>query len=164
MWAPEVQWINDSWYIYYSASNKDDLGTQRIHVLKGKNVPNGVVRQQGANYQHRWDQHLRQVYLCWPALQRVEHRRYCPSLPRQELLRLLLSTHRPSIPMYCPHELTYFSRNCKDTVATHLVMGEDWRVSRQRRASCALPWRKDILDLLCELLLDQLLPTWSFDI
>ncbi|THV80376.1 Arabinanase/levansucrase/invertase [Aureobasidium pullulans] len=35
VWAPEVHWINNAWYIYYSASNKDNLGTQRIHVLKG---------------------------------------------------------------------------------------------------------------------------------
>lgn len=81
VWAPEVQWINDAWYIYYSASNKDDLGTQRIHVLKGKDVFNEIVRQQRADCQHRRSQHIRQVHLCRPALQRMEHRRHCPSLP-----------------------------------------------------------------------------------
>ena len=38
VWAPEVHWINNAWYIYYSASNKDDLGTQRIHLLKGEKL------------------------------------------------------------------------------------------------------------------------------
>ena len=58
VWAPEVQWINDSWYIYYSASNKDDLGTQRIHVLKGDYLSVVLARHHEADNQHRWSQHI----------------------------------------------------------------------------------------------------------
>lgn len=35
VWAPEVHYLGSAWYIYYTAGNSDDLGGQRLHVLKG---------------------------------------------------------------------------------------------------------------------------------
>jgi GH43 family beta-xylosidase len=35
IWAPELHKVNGTWYVYYSAGNKQDLDGQRSHVLKG---------------------------------------------------------------------------------------------------------------------------------
>ncbi|KAK0646796.1 glycosyl hydrolase [Cercophora newfieldiana] len=35
VWAPEIHRIDGTWYIYYSAGNKQNLDGQRSHVLKG---------------------------------------------------------------------------------------------------------------------------------
>jgi hypothetical protein len=42
-----------------------------------------------------------------------------------------MPTHRSPVSLHRPYELTYFGWSRKDTVATHLAMGEDWRVPRQ---------------------------------
>ncbi|KAF2679647.1 glycoside hydrolase family 43 protein [Lentithecium fluviatile CBS 122367] len=39
MWAPELHYFDGAWYIYYTAGNGKDLGTQRPHVLKGGATP-----------------------------------------------------------------------------------------------------------------------------
>ncbi|KAL2133756.1 hypothetical protein VTI74DRAFT_1738 [Chaetomium olivicolor] len=39
VWAPELHKIDNRWYIYYTAGNKDDLDGQRPHVLKGGRTP-----------------------------------------------------------------------------------------------------------------------------
>lgn len=36
VWAPEVHYLDGSWYVYYSAGNADNLDGQNLHVLKGK--------------------------------------------------------------------------------------------------------------------------------
>ncbi|KAK7398147.1 hypothetical protein QQX98_012489 [Neonectria punicea] len=35
VWAPEIHWMGDRWYVYFTAGNKDNLDGQRMHVLKG---------------------------------------------------------------------------------------------------------------------------------
>ncbi|THV07836.1 Arabinanase/levansucrase/invertase [Dendrothele bispora CBS 962.96] len=35
LWAPEIHWFNNSWYIYYSAGTTGTFDNQHIHVLKG---------------------------------------------------------------------------------------------------------------------------------
>ena len=35
VWSPEVHYIDDVWYIYYTAGETTDLDGQRIHVLVG---------------------------------------------------------------------------------------------------------------------------------
>lgn len=35
VWSPEVHYLGDTWYIYYTAGDADDLDGQRINVLKG---------------------------------------------------------------------------------------------------------------------------------
>ena len=35
VWAPEVHWIDNKWYIYYTAGQSADLTLQQSHVLKG---------------------------------------------------------------------------------------------------------------------------------
>jgi GH43 family beta-xylosidase len=35
MWAPELHYLDGSWYIYYTAGRSADLDLQRSHVLKG---------------------------------------------------------------------------------------------------------------------------------
>lgn len=36
MWAPEIHFLEGSWYLYYSAGSSGDLSQQRAHVLKGE--------------------------------------------------------------------------------------------------------------------------------
>lgn len=36
VWAPELHYLGDSWYIYYTAGDADDLDGQNVHVLSGK--------------------------------------------------------------------------------------------------------------------------------
>lgn len=35
VWAPELHYLNNKWYIYYTAGNSADLDGQRLHVLQG---------------------------------------------------------------------------------------------------------------------------------
>ena len=35
IWAPEVHWIDNSWWIYYTAGNSANLDGQRSFVIKG---------------------------------------------------------------------------------------------------------------------------------
>lgn len=35
VWAPEVHWIDNTWWIYYTAGNNVNLDGQKSHVLKG---------------------------------------------------------------------------------------------------------------------------------
>lgn len=35
VWAPEVHYLGDKWYIYFTAGNAADLDGQRLHVLEG---------------------------------------------------------------------------------------------------------------------------------
>lgn len=35
VWAPEVHWLGDRWYVYFTAGNGDNLDGQRPHVLQG---------------------------------------------------------------------------------------------------------------------------------
>jgi hypothetical protein len=39
VWAPEVHYLGGAWYVYYTAGNCDDLGGQRLHVLRGGATP-----------------------------------------------------------------------------------------------------------------------------
>lgn len=43
VWAPELHKVNGTWYVYYSAGNKQNLDGQRSHVLKGRATPLGSV-------------------------------------------------------------------------------------------------------------------------
>lgn len=36
VWSPEVHYLNNKWYIYYTAGTSTDLNGQRVHVLVGK--------------------------------------------------------------------------------------------------------------------------------
>ena len=38
VWAPELHFMNNSWYIYYTAGSSTDLGTQRLFVLENSNA------------------------------------------------------------------------------------------------------------------------------
>lgn len=38
VWAPEVHWIDNTWWIYYTAGNSANLDGQRSHVLKGRSI------------------------------------------------------------------------------------------------------------------------------
>jgi GH43 family beta-xylosidase len=35
VWSPEVHYLGDTWYIYYTAGETTDLDGQRLHVLTG---------------------------------------------------------------------------------------------------------------------------------
>ncbi|KAF9891594.1 hypothetical protein FE257_003605 [Aspergillus nanangensis] len=39
VWAPEVHYLGDKWYIYYTAGNADNLDGQNMHVLAGGSTP-----------------------------------------------------------------------------------------------------------------------------
>lgn len=39
VWSPEVHFLGDNWYIYYTAGDSADLDGQRINVLKGGSTP-----------------------------------------------------------------------------------------------------------------------------
>ncbi|KAE8146055.1 glycosyl hydrolase [Aspergillus avenaceus] len=39
VWAPEVHYLGDKWYIYYTAGTSADLDGQRLHVLAGGSTP-----------------------------------------------------------------------------------------------------------------------------
>ncbi|KAK7749669.1 hypothetical protein SLS53_000248 [Cytospora paraplurivora] len=39
VWSPEVHYLDDTWYIYYTAGETTDLDGQRLHVLKGGSTP-----------------------------------------------------------------------------------------------------------------------------
>lgn len=36
VWAPEVHYLNQKWYVYYTAGRCQDLEAQSIHVLEGE--------------------------------------------------------------------------------------------------------------------------------
>jgi len=36
VWAPELHQVDGTWYVYYSAGNRQNLDGQRSHVLRGK--------------------------------------------------------------------------------------------------------------------------------
>ena len=36
VWAPEIQWMGDRWYLYFTAGGSANLDNQRIHVARGK--------------------------------------------------------------------------------------------------------------------------------
>ena len=36
VWAPEMHWLDDRWYIYFTAGGSENLDGQRSHVLRGK--------------------------------------------------------------------------------------------------------------------------------
>src|SRR5688500_10118707 len=38
IWAPELHYINNKWYIYYTAGSGSDLATQRTFVLENANA------------------------------------------------------------------------------------------------------------------------------
>ncbi|KAK4441974.1 hypothetical protein QBC34DRAFT_453376 [Podospora aff. communis PSN243] len=39
VWAPELHKVNGTWYVYYTAGNRQNLDGQRSHVLKGGPTP-----------------------------------------------------------------------------------------------------------------------------
>ncbi|KAJ5437949.1 uncharacterized protein N7458_008947 [Penicillium daleae] len=39
VWSPEVHYLGDTWYIYYTAGETTDLDGQRLHVLTGGSTP-----------------------------------------------------------------------------------------------------------------------------
>lgn len=53
VWAPEVHWLGDRWYVYFTAGNADDLDGQRLHVLEGKQ-PTMSQRSWSKLMQYRW--------------------------------------------------------------------------------------------------------------
>ncbi len=58
IWAPELHWLNDKWYIYYTAGATPDLSTQRSFVLEnssrdpleGKWVDKGKIFDPGTDF------------------------------------------------------------------------------------------------------------------
>ncbi|MGL1955823.1 MAG: family 43 glycosylhydrolase [Colwellia sp.] len=80
IWAPEIHYINDKWYIYYAASEKEDKWDIRIYVLENTsaNPTTGTWLEKGeltVNGQGRTDRffaldattfiHKKQRYLIW---------------------------------------------------------------------------------------------------
>lgn len=43
VWSPEVHYLGDIWYIYFTAGDANDLDGQRLHVLKG--MPSSLLSQ-----------------------------------------------------------------------------------------------------------------------
>ncbi|KAK1710833.1 family 43 glycosyl hydrolase [Colletotrichum lupini] len=39
VWAPEVHWLGNRWYIYFTAGGSANLDNQRMHVLRGRIGP-----------------------------------------------------------------------------------------------------------------------------
>lgn len=39
VWAPELHYIDNAWYIYYTAGIAADTTGQKLHVLQGTNAP-----------------------------------------------------------------------------------------------------------------------------
>ncbi|KFA70278.1 hypothetical protein S40285_08208 [Stachybotrys chlorohalonatus IBT 40285] len=35
VWAPEIQWLGDRWYLYFTAGGSANLDNQRLHVARG---------------------------------------------------------------------------------------------------------------------------------
>lgn len=49
VWAPEIHWMGDRWFVYFTAGNRDNLDGQRPHVLRGMWLP-PLVSLQGQVY------------------------------------------------------------------------------------------------------------------
>ncbi|KAK4096615.1 glycoside hydrolase family 43 protein [Parathielavia hyrcaniae] len=47
VWAPELHRIGNTWYIYYTAGNSQNLDGQRMHVLRGGSNPWGSFSYAG---------------------------------------------------------------------------------------------------------------------
>ena len=58
IWAPELHFVNNKWYLYYTAGSSGDLATQRIFVLENSNlnplegewIKKGQVKDDAANF------------------------------------------------------------------------------------------------------------------
>jgi GH43 family beta-xylosidase len=58
IWAPELHFLNNKWYIYYTAGSSGDLSTQRMFVLENSNadptkgawVVKGQVKDNNADF------------------------------------------------------------------------------------------------------------------
>jgi GH43 family beta-xylosidase len=58
IWAPELHFINNKWYVYYTAGSSSDLSTQRTFVLENSNADplsgswtdKGQIGDAAANY------------------------------------------------------------------------------------------------------------------
>lgn len=58
IWAPELHFINNKWYVYYTAGSSSDLSTQRTFVLENGNadplsgswIDKGQIGDAAANY------------------------------------------------------------------------------------------------------------------
>jgi beta-xylosidase len=92
MWAPELQYIDGAWYIYYTAGRNgaDNLDLQRPYVLKGMYVH--LQTWTGHSHTHRWRHPLRQVHLPRATSHHLGHRRqHRPfQCPLGQPLRLVL--------------------------------------------------------------------------
>lgn len=66
VWSPEVHYLGDTWYIYYTAGETTDLDGQRLHVLTGtEHVYFHSINM--ANNRSRWRYSLGRLYLHWSA-------------------------------------------------------------------------------------------------
>ncbi|ETZ23656.1 family 43 glycosylhydrolase [Pedobacter sp. V48] len=58
IWAPELHFLNNKWYIYYTAGSSGDLSTQRMFVLENSNtdptkgtwIVKGQIRDNNADF------------------------------------------------------------------------------------------------------------------
>lgn len=54
VWSPEVHFLDDTWYIYYTAGETTDLDGQRLHVLVGKTKPSFPRHKNSFANPSRW--------------------------------------------------------------------------------------------------------------
>ena len=55
VWAPEIHWLNNNWYLYYSEDTGAD-GNERVHVAQGSGAnPAGPYTERGVLYNGYWN-------------------------------------------------------------------------------------------------------------
>ena len=97
---------------------------------------------------NRWRDSLGHLQVLRPASQqRMEHRWHNPSLPKQELLRLLLHPRCASVAVHRTNELAFIYRRSVNAHPADAIMGETRRLPRSRRPSRIVPRRQDLPDV-----------------
>lgn len=78
VWSPEVHYLGDKWYIYFTAGDASDLDGQRLHVLEGRpDLSNALARRNDCSlttllYLRRLDA-VGRLHLHQPAHHRMVH-------------------------------------------------------------------------------------------